>query len=138
MRLQIVSDLHLEFGPVNIAASVVDAVVLAGDIGVGTNGLDWIRQRFKDCPVIYVLGNHEFYHHSIPELTAKIQTETDGTNIHLLENSAVELQGFTFLGCSLWTDFALRGNAGNELVPFFKPRAGENKQRFSDACERYG
>jgi hypothetical protein len=25
-----------------------------------------------------------------------------------------------------------------ELVPFFKPRAGENKQRFSGACEWFG
>jgi hypothetical protein len=26
----------------------------------------------------------------------------------------------------------------SELVPFFKPRAGENKQRFSGACEWFG
>jgi hypothetical protein len=38
-------------------------VVLAGDVAVGPRGLDWIRQRYPDRPVVYVLGNHEFYHH---------------------------------------------------------------------------
>jgi hypothetical protein len=32
------------------------------------------------------------------------------TNVHVLENSAVEIGGYSFLGCTLWTDFALRVN----------------------------
>ena len=107
MRLHILADLHLEFGPIEIPDAKSDAVVLAGDIAVGPRGLDWIRHRFADRPVIYVLGNHEFYHHNLPALTHSLKHETEGSHVHLLENSAVELGGFIFLGCTLWTDFAL-------------------------------
>jgi Icc-related predicted phosphoesterase len=60
-------------------------------------------------PAIYVLGNHEFYRHTLPELTETLKRETEGSDIHVLENSLVEINGFTFLGCTLWTDF-LVGN----------------------------
>jgi len=43
----------------------------------------------------------------LPELTEILKRETDGSHIHLLENSAVEINGYTFLGCTLWTDFQL-------------------------------
>jgi hypothetical protein len=43
-------------------------------------------------------------------LTKQLMRETEGTHVHLLENRAVQLAGFTFLGCTLWTDFEIRGN----------------------------
>jgi len=107
MRLHILSDLHLEFGPVKIPATEADVVVLAGDIHLGREGCQWARTQFHARPVIYVLGNHEFYRHSLPELTETLKRETDGSQIHLLENSAVDINGYTFLGCTLWTDFQL-------------------------------
>src|SRR6266853_6023501 len=107
MRLHILSDLHLEFGPAKIPGTEADVVVLAGDIHLGREGRRWARRHFAQKPVVYVLGNHEFYRHSIPELTEALQRDTDGSHIHLLENSGVELNGFTFLGCTLWTDFRL-------------------------------
>ena len=110
MRLHIVADLHLEFGALQIPPTDADVVVCAGDIHVGVKGLEWIVSRFPDKPVVYVLGNHEFYHHSLPALTEQLMRETAGTQVHLLENRAVELAGFTFLGCTLWTDFEIRGN----------------------------
>jgi len=107
MRLHILSDLHLEFGPVKIPPIEADVVVLAGDIHLGREGRWWLRSQFPDKPAIYILGNHEFYRHSLPELTETLKRETDGSRIHLLENSSVEINGFTFLGCTLWTDFRL-------------------------------
>lgn len=107
MRLHILADLHLEFGMTQIPATDADAVVLAGDIHLGREGRRWARNRFPDKPVVYVLGNHEFYRHSLPELTETLKQETDGSHIHLLENSFVEMNGYTFLGCTLWTDFQL-------------------------------
>ncbi len=68
-------------------------------------------KQFPGKPVIYILGNHEFYRHSLPALTETLQRETDGSYIHLLENTSVQINGFTFLGCTLWTDFQLTGNA---------------------------
>jgi predicted phosphohydrolase len=111
MRLHVLCDLHLEFGAVKIPSTDADVVVLAGDIHIGPDGCRWARDRFPGTPVIYVLGNHEFYSHSLPELTETLRHETKGSNVHLLENNAVEIAGWTFLGCSLWTDFQLSGDA---------------------------
>src|SRR5438552_18379883 len=107
MRLHVLSDLHLEFGDLELANVEADAVVLAGDVHVGREGRKWIRRQFAGKPVIYVLGNHEFYRQAIPELTEVLKRETDGSDIYVLENSAVELGGLTFLGCTLWTDFRM-------------------------------
>jgi len=107
MRLHILSDLHLEFGHAELPETDADVVVLAGDIHVGREGRKWIRKQFPGKPVIYVLGNHEFYRHAIPSLTETLKRETDGSHIHVLDNSATELNGFRFLGCTLWTDFQL-------------------------------
>jgi predicted phosphodiesterase len=110
MRLRILSDLHLEFGPWTPPAAEADVVILAGDIHAGKKGCQWIRRRFSSVPVIYVLGNHEFYRNSLPALTGTLERENEGGPIHLLENKAVELNGFSFLGCTLWTDFRLTTN----------------------------
>ena len=42
-----------------------------------------------------------------PSSTENLKRETENSHIHLLENSAVEIDGYTFLGCTLWTDFQL-------------------------------
>ena len=81
--------------------------MLAGDIHLGREGRRWARRHFADQPVVYVLGNHEFYRHSLPELTETLKRETRGSHVHVLENGAAEIGGFSFLGCTLWTDFQL-------------------------------
>ncbi len=111
MRLQILSDLHLEFAPFHLAGVAADVLVLAGDIGVGEAGLRWALEACRETPVIYVLGNHEFYHHSIPSVTEELKEMARGTNVHVLENDSVQIGNVTFLGAALWTDFALHGNA---------------------------
>ncbi|MBM3852169.1 MAG: phosphoesterase [Verrucomicrobia bacterium] len=110
MRLHIISDLHLEFAPFRMPAIEADVVVLAGDVGVGHNGLKWIRASIPTTPVIYVLGNHEFYGETMPSLIAELRAEAAGTHVHILENSRVDLGEVTFLGATLWTDFALNGD----------------------------
>jgi predicted phosphohydrolase len=110
MRLRVLSDLHLEFGPVNIPPADSDVVGLAGDIHLGQEGLEWVGRLFPGKPVVYILGSHEYYRYSLPELAETLKVETERTQIHLLENDAVEINGYTFLGCTLWTDFQLSGN----------------------------
>lgn len=111
MRIHILSDLHIEFGDFEIPNTQSDVVVLAGDVHVGRNALKWIRDHVLEKPVVYVLGNHEFYREAMPELTDRLRRLCEDSNIHLLENNAIEIQGTTFLGCTLWTDFGLMGNA---------------------------
>ena len=95
----------MESGARQLPAPNADVVVLAGDIHVGTAGLEWARQQFAGKPVVYVLGNHEFYHQSIPELTFELKKRCNNGNVRVMENDAFELDGYTFLGCTLWTDY---------------------------------
>jgi predicted phosphodiesterase len=110
MRLQILSDLHLEFAPFVLPGVAADVLVLAGDIGVGVAGMEWVLEACREGPVIYVLGNHEFYQHTIPGITRELKEMAKGTNVHVLENDQVQIGDVTFLGATLWTDFALLGN----------------------------
>jgi Icc-related predicted phosphoesterase len=116
MRLQVFSDLHLEFGPFEPTLKHPDVVVLAGDIHVGTAGVKWAKQIFRDCPVIYVPGNHEFYNHAMPDLIQALKREARDSNVHVLENNACTINGYVFLGCSLWTDFQLWPNAREAML----------------------
>jgi predicted phosphodiesterase len=111
MRLHIISDLHLEFSPLDLPVVDADVVVAAGDIHKGHKGLEWLRRAIPKTPVIYVLGNHEYYGHALPRLTDELRIAAAGTNVHVLENAGVDLAGVTFLGATLWTDFALDGDA---------------------------
>ncbi len=110
MKIRILSDLHTEFAPFDPPVTDADVVVLAGDVGPGTRGLDWARAAFGDTPVVYVAGNHEFYRHAIPKLTGELAREAAGSTIHFLENAEVVVAGVRFLGCTLWTDFDLFGD----------------------------
>ena len=73
MRVHVISDLHLEFAPFQPNNVDADVVVLAGDVHTGKNGIKWILEAFRDRPVIYVLGNHEFYGQKIPKLIDEIK-----------------------------------------------------------------
>lgn len=117
MKIQLLSDLHLEFKALTLSDSEADAIVLAGDIDIGTKGLDWARATFPDKPIIYVLGNHEYYRHTYPKLVREFLAAAKDTNVHVLENQALTLGDVTFHGATLWTDFELFGDpriAGHE------------------------
>ena len=58
--------------------------------------------------VVYVMGNHEHYHGDYSRSQEVIQDMLERLylhNIHFLNQSSVDLQGYTFLGSTLWTDF---------------------------------
>ena len=109
VRILVLSDLHLEFGDVDVAGGAADVVVLAGDIHVGVKGLQWAQRTFPDVPVVYVLGNHEYYGEVFHRLALELASLARGTNVHVLERAGVVIDGVHFLGCTLWTDFALFG-----------------------------
>lgn len=110
MKLHLLSDLHNEFQPFSPPAMGGDVVVLAGDTDRGVRGVAWAREAFGDTPVVYVAGNHEYYGHAVPRLDEKLQAAGLEHDVHVLENSSVVLHGVRFLGCTLWTDFALFGD----------------------------
>jgi len=113
MKIQLLSDLHLESGKIaenwEIPMTDADAIVLAGDISVGTKGIRWAvsEARRLSKPIIYVMGNHEYYHYEMTSLLEEAkEIATSSGVVHLLDNNAVEINGVRFLGCTLWTDYA--------------------------------
>ena len=116
MHLQVFSDLHLESCITEPVRKKPDVVVLAGDIHQGRAGVKWAKRHWRDCPVIYVPGNHEFYNHAMTDLIKALRREAKGSNVHVLENKAVEIGGFVFLGCTLWTNFELWPNAREAML----------------------
>ncbi len=103
--------MHVEFGDFQTLTTDADVVVVAGDVHVGRKGRAWLRENFSTQPVVYVLGNHEFYRHALPKLTEELERESEGGHIHVLENRTVEIGGIRFLGCTLWSDFKVNGDA---------------------------
>lgn len=126
MRLRILSDLHLEVGPLELDRSDEDIILLAGDIGRFTDGVIWadrVSQKF-DRPVVMIAGNHEFYSGSqSPVATVRgtlealhaAAAQTAGRVI-FLECEAVVVDGVRFVGTTLWTDFALLGEPSLSML----------------------
>lgn len=107
MRIWILSDLHLDFGPIELPAVAADLVVLAGDLSLWEDLLPWVSATFPGMPVVLVLGNHDYYGQELPGFREALQRRARGSHLHLLENEEVCLGGIVFLGCTLWTDFGL-------------------------------
>ncbi|PTS92367.1 phosphoesterase [Pedobacter sp. HMWF019] len=110
MRIQIISDLHQEFGVSDFNFENADLVILAGDTNLGTKGIEWAKKYILNKPVIYILGNHEYYKGTYPNILHKIIEASKDSNVTVLENNRVEFNGIRFHGATLWTDFSLFGN----------------------------
>ncbi len=114
MRINYFSDIHLEFGLLEAPDNDADIIVAAGDIGIGAQGLDWLKALNK--PVIYVAGNHEFYTQEYQQMLQAIRKQCAGSNVHFLENDCFIFQGVRFLGCTLWADLFVEGDKKAEAL----------------------
>ncbi|MCA3061731.1 MAG: metallophosphoesterase [Rhodocyclaceae bacterium] len=106
MKIHILSDLHNEFSKFVPPKTEADVVVLAGDIDNHRSGVYWAAATF-DKPVIYVAGNHEYYHDNTKTLPAELRAAAKGTNVQVLDNYVTFIDGVRFVGSTLWTDFKL-------------------------------
>ena len=84
----------------SLQSAGIDIVVLAGDINLGAKGIEWIKDVIPTKPVVYVLGNHEYYKGSYPKTLHKIKEETLGSNIHVLENFCIVQDCASYFGMS--------------------------------------
>ena len=118
MNIQIASDLHLEFhkrqapGYTGLVPTPgADMLVLAGDIGVWTDGI----KAFENWPVpiVYVHGNHEMYAGTdLDRAILDLRETCADLGIHFLENESLLLDqfpGVRFLGACMWTDYRIFG-----------------------------
>ena len=116
MKIALGSDLHLEFGAIELHnTEAADVLILSGDILVAKhlNGVHHhdarYRKFFKECSerfpkVIYVLGNHEHYGYDIQYTTGHLKRELAYDNLHILDDETVDIGEYTFIGTTLWTD----------------------------------
>jgi predicted phosphodiesterase len=127
MKIAVCSDLHLEFGDLDLKnEDGADVLILSGDICVEQD-LDMFDRRQTEMGfarqksvmlhefftrvseqfphVIYVAGNHEHYHgdfkFTLNELKRKL---AHLTNVHVLDKEVFELEDTVFIGGTLWTD----------------------------------
>jgi predicted phosphodiesterase len=125
MKISLASDVHLEFGPLEINnTDGADVLILSGDICVASHLSDrdvlnllgehtkshryhtffeYCAAQFKH--VIYIAGNHEHYNGdyatTIPHLKSKLSYLK---NLHVLEKENITLGDVTFVCGTLWTD----------------------------------
>lgn len=127
MKIALASDIHLEWGAIELEnPESADVLILAGDICQAvdanneTNPGRTIRTFFRQCSqrfphVIYVLGNHEHYQGDYARSRERLQMMLDGLscdNVHILEKDTVDINDYTFVGGTLWTDL----NGGDPLT----------------------
>jgi hypothetical protein len=103
-RLHVISDVHLEFGPYELPPDLdFDILVASGDIGPVEEAVAWLAKCGK--PVVYVMGNHEYYDRELDEVLPAARAAARGTRVHVMERNAVTIQGVRFLGTTLWTSY---------------------------------
>ena len=109
-RIQIASDLHLEFTGMDAELDVVaqesrDILIVAGDLAEGTRGFDWLTYQCSFSDVVYVAGNHEYYGYDIDSIDKEMRSlASQLPNLHYLQKDTVTLFGIKIAGCTLWTD----------------------------------
>ena len=120
MKLQIVSDLHIEtkrehVNLLDYVTPVGDVLVLAGDIGsmYRTRQLcNLLEQACNQFPlVIFVPGNHEYYklgkNHSRPFATLENtlnRFKEYHPNFYFLNRSTLQIENYIFIGATLWSN----------------------------------
>ncbi|KAI0375101.1 Ser/Thr protein phosphatase protein [Pilatotrama ljubarskyi] len=130
VRIQLLSDLHLEFPPPPHVASgpyqfdfpiQAEMLALLGDIGLTEDDrlFDWLRTQLKRFKIILFLsGNHEAYNSSLEASTRRLaafaeECETNHEMVDtdepfgrfiLLDRTRYDLSDtVTILGCTLWS-----------------------------------
>ena len=121
MKLQLLSDLHLEAHPHWKAepAPGADLLVLAGDIGSYQPGSqlgdsDFGLGQFSPhngwpTPVLFVPGNHEYDGMDFDAAHARLRETCERLGLIWLERETVVLGGVRFVGTTLWSDFDALG-----------------------------
>lgn len=110
------SDLHLEFyETLNFPFEIPkgDLLILAGDVylpweyfgghkEVVDSFFSQVTENFSK--VVFVPGNHEFYHGMFYSTENRIKKQLDEFGITVLQNESMNYHGVDIFGSTLWTD----------------------------------
>jgi predicted phosphodiesterase len=140
MKIQLLSDLHLEADPGFVAtpAPGADLLVLAGDIGSYQRRQDgsamaepdWGLQRFSPLPglagwpvpVLFVPGNHEYDALDVDTAHHDLRATCERLGIQWLERETAVIEGVRFVGTTLWSDFDGLVTPGSPLTERLRSR----------------
>ena len=122
MKIAVASDIHLEFGPIELKNTEnAEVLILSGDICVA-DSLDpydatgilersvSVHRFFQECcsefkHVVYVAGNHEHYNGDFAKTIPKLKERLGYlVNLHILDKECLTVDGVLFVGGTLWTD----------------------------------
>ena len=118
MRLQLLSDLHMETEACEPEpAPGAELLVLAGDIDSTWAGLE--RFRGWPVPVLFVAGNHEFDGRELTRAWPDLRERAEKLDFTMLERQSTviaDAQGrrIRFVATTRWCDFDLFGAAQRE------------------------
>lgn len=111
--IRTLSDLHLEGYFFGYEYLNEDILILAGDISTAKHHGVFellIEQVPSHVRILYVTGNHEYYHGIFETENAYYKSlETKYPNFTFLNNSATTINGIEFFGGTMFTDFELDG-----------------------------
>jgi len=110
MKIQICSDLHLEFGTnenlyTKMVSTDADVLVLAGDISNSGDIIDVLKEIQLDSEkkVIFVPGNHDYYGSSRKNLDKMFYSMSE-RDIHVLIERDICIGNVCFIGSTGWWD----------------------------------
>lgn len=117
LDIRIFNDIHLEFDNSfkipNIKKNQV--IILAGDIGRQGSKSSDLNNDLKDffydilnqgAIILFVAGNHEYYGSRIEKFNNLVlEFENKNNNFFFLNDKSVFINGFEFIGGTLWTSF---------------------------------
>ena len=131
MKIAVCSDLHLEFGDLELENTAgADVLILGGDIFIASELRDFMyddsdlvsvtatararAERYVNfvgrCAarfphVILIMGNHEHYHGDFATSAKHIREAFNNlSNVYVLDKESRIINGMLFYGGTLWTD----------------------------------
>lgn len=123
LRIALVSDLHLECCEIDLDFKDADVLIFAGDIMPISQGnvVDYLKNKYgKYKNIIFVPGNHDYYGGIFKETENEWRAAAKNSNVNVLINNTITIDGVDFIGAPLFTNFKLKSiwpvNALKDMV----------------------
>lgn len=141
--LRPINDIHLDFYvpkkitqleeslwyPKALSTDSETALIIAGDLWhsgkfLQFNHFSWLGKISEQfLYVIFVLGNHDLWRGNITEDYKKVKEEIKKqnlSNVYLLQDESIILEGIRFTGATLWTDYSNNFSALSQAKDIMK------------------